>query len=261
MLAAAVLALGGGVLYWDLRVRKHYEYYNAFAKREGVFKGVGRVSAADARHRSRTLRFDLEGRHGPVTQVKAIDGSGACARAGIQDPTIGGADPATTWDNPTRLCSISWERDSKGRVSKQTMLDATGRVLASLVYTDEDGRTAELRAEKGRLLPIGVATTITYERIKGGPNRGQDRLERYTDAFGQPKRFLTGAFAGELNTTPRVCWFTPCLLDRTASQRGIGPASPKSALATMKPAVPSKSLCLMRNGHPVRNKDGVARWA
>ena len=197
---------------------------------------------------------------GPVTRVDAIDGSGACARAGLQDPTIGGQTRSQLWDSPTRLCSIVWERDSKGRVSKQTMLDATGRVLASLVYTDADGRTADLRAEKGHLLPIGVATTITYERIEDGPNRGQDRLERYTDAFGEPKRFLTGAFSTRIEYNLQGLVVHAVFLGQDGEPMRNSAGSPKCASATMKPAVPSRSPCSMRMAIRFRNTDGVARW-
>ena len=260
VLAAVVLAVGGGFLYWHLFLGEHREYYNAFAKRWGVLEGVGRVSAADAEHRSRTLRFVRKGRLGPVTRVDAIDGSGICARAGLQDPTIGGADPAATWDSPTRLCSFVWERDSKGRVSKQTMLDATGRVLASLVYTDEDGRTAEFRGEEGYLLPIGVATTITYERIEDGPNRGQDRLERYTDASGQPKPFIGEVFAAQPEYNPQG------LMVRTVSLGADGaPMRNPFGFAEVRISYdnagsPVEVSLFDESGHPVRGKNGVARW-
>ena len=56
-LAAVLLGVAGGGLYWDLKVRKHSEYYNSFARRGGVLEGVGPVSVDDAAHRSRTLRF------------------------------------------------------------------------------------------------------------------------------------------------------------------------------------------------------------
>jgi hypothetical protein len=204
VLAAVVLAVGGGYLYWHLFLGEHREYYNAFAKRWGVLEGVERVSAADAEQRSRTLRFLRKGRLGPVTRVDAIDGSGICARAGLQDPTNGGANLPGGWDSPTRVCSFAWEHDRKGRVSRQTMLDATGRVLARLQYTGEDGRIAEFRGKEGYLFPIGVATTITYERIEEEPNRGQDRLERYTDAPINRNPLSGRSLQGNPNTTPRA---------------------------------------------------------
>ena len=155
-----MLVLGGGYLYWLLFLAEHREYYNAFAKRWGVFEGVARVRADEAEHRSRTLRFVRKGRLGPVTRVDAIDGSGDCARAGLQEALIGASDPFAMWDSPTRPCSVAWERDRKGQLSKHTVLDATGRVLESLVYTDADACTADLHAEKGYLLSIGEVTTI-----------------------------------------------------------------------------------------------------
>ena len=202
-LAAAVLVIAGGTLYWDLYLREHAAYYNAYAKRWGVFEGVGPVSADDAERRSQTLRLVRQGRLGPVTRAETIDGSGACTRGGSMHPLAIGGD-LLGGDDPTRICSMVWERDSKGRVSKQTMFDAAGRVVASLVYTGEDGRTAELRGQGGFVLPVGVAATITYERIAEGRNRGQDRLEKYTDNAGLPKPMMgTEAFASSVEYDPR----------------------------------------------------------
>ena len=260
VLAAVVLAVGGGYLYWDLRVGEHREYYNAFAKRWGVLEGVGRVSAADAEHRSRTLRFVRKGRLGPVTRVDAIDGSGACARGGLQDPTNGSADLLGGWNNPTRPCSFAWERDRKGRVSRQTIHDATGRVIAILVYTGEDGRTAEFRGEGGYLLPIGVATTITYERIEEGPNRGQDRLERYTDASGQPKPFIGEVFATQPEFNPQGLMVRALFLGQDgAPMRNIGGFA-EVRVRYDKAGSPVEVSLLDESGHSVRAKNGVARW-
>jgi hypothetical protein len=257
--AAVLLAVAGGGLYWDLYLREHEEYYNSFAKRWGVFEGVGRVRTDDAAHRSRTLRFVRKGRLGPVIRVDAIDGSRAYARGGLQDLTAG-AEPLFDWDDPTRACSIVWERDSKGRISKQSMRDAMGRILASFVYTDEDGRTAEIRGKAGYVLPIGVGTTITFERIEQGPNRGQDRLERYSDASGKPRPFiLTGSFATQAEYDSRG------LLVHTVSLGQDGkPMRNLAGFAEVRikyDAVgsPVEVSEFDQGGNPTRSKAGMAR--
>ena len=260
VLGAVMLVLGGGYLYWLLFLAEHREYYNAFAKRWGVFEGVARVRADEAEHRNRTLRFVRKGRLGPVTRVDAIDGSGGCARAGLQETLIGASDPFATWDSPTRPCSVAWERDSKGRVSKQIILDATGRVLGSLLYTDVDARTAEFRAEKGHLLPIGVATTITFDRIEDGPNRGQDRLERYTDAFGQPKRFLTGVFSTRAEYNPQGLLVHAVFLGQDGEPMRNSAGFAAIRISYDDAGSPVDVSLFDENGQPVPNTVGVARW-
>lgn len=262
-LAAMLLAVTGSALYWDLKVGKHEEYYNSYAKRWGVLEPVGPlVGAEDAAQRSRTLRFVRKGRLGPVVRVDAIDGSGACARGGLPDLTsgVGAADPLGVWDSPTRICSIEWERDSQGLVTKQTMRDAKGRIQASLVYTDEGRHIADFRGPGGYILPIGVATTISYERIEEGPNRGQDQLERWTDASGQPKPFLGGAFA------TRVEYDEKGLLVRAVSL-GLGdkPIRNFAGFAEVRvrydnAGTPVEVSLFDERGHPARAQRGMASW-
>jgi TIR domain len=259
-LAAVLLAIAGVGFYWDLYLHEHEEYYNSYAKRWGVLEGVGRVRAEDAAHRSRTLRFVRKGRLGPVIRVEAIDGSGVCARAGLQDPTAG-AQPLFGWDDPTLPYSIVWERDSKGRISKHTVRDAMGRTQATFVYTGENGRTAEFRGKGGYVLPIGVATTITFERIEDGPNRGQDRLERYTDASGKPKPFfLTESFATQLEYNPQGLLVHAVSLgqDGKPIRNNFGFAEVR--ISYDEAGSPREVSVFDESGNPTRNKVDVARW-
>jgi TIR domain len=258
-LAAVLLTLASGGLYWDLYVREQDEYYNSYAKRLGAFEGVGRVPADDAAHRSQTLRFVRKGRLGPVIRVDAIDGSGGYARAGLQDPTAG-AQPVFGWDEPTRLCSFVWERDSRGRLSKQTMRDAMGRIIGSFVYTDEDGRTAEFRGKGGYVLPIGAATTITYERIEDGPNRGQDRQERYSDAFGKPRPFLTGSFATQAEYNPQGLLVHAMFLGPDGMPMRNNAGFAQVRVQYNEVGSPVKTSFFDESGNPVRSKAGMAGW-
>ena len=135
--------------------------------------------------------------------MDAIDGSGNCAARGM--PDVIGMDLPERWDNPLRPCSIVWERDSKDRVSRQTM-HATNRVIFSLVYTDAKGLIADFRAEKAtsrrwgrwgqwrRPSPMSVSKT--------GPTAARSKLERYTDTSGEPKRFIGGAYGQRLECEP-----------------------------------------------------------
>ncbi|WP_048709317.1 TIR domain-containing protein [Microvirga massiliensis] len=251
-LAAVLLGVAGSGLYWDLYVRQHEEYYNSFAKRWGVFEGVGRVSAGDAAHRSRTLRFVRKGRLGPVTRVDAIDGSGACARTGFHEPSA----PFAARDN-SPLCSIAWERDTRERVSRQIMLDGKGQVLARLIYTDADGRTAEFRSEQGHLVPMGDATTVTYESDEDGPNRGLVRRELWSDAFGRPKLFLMRAFGSRAEYNPQGLPTRIVSLGQDGAPMRNSEGFAQVRIAYNEAGGPTEVVRLDERGDPVRS---IARW-
>src|SRR5262249_50001052 len=127
--AAVLLVVVGGGLYWGFNFREHEEYYNAYAKRHGVFEGVGPVHAGDVEHRSRTIRIVRMGRFGPVLSAKAIDGRGKCAARGFPDAT--GSEVDDTADDPARSCTIVWDRNSRNRVHTHTVFDAMERVILS----------------------------------------------------------------------------------------------------------------------------------
>ncbi|HRQ59707.1 MAG TPA: TIR domain-containing protein [Azoarcus taiwanensis] len=196
-ISAVVLAVvvGAGA-YWDLRVRKHVEYSNAYLKRWGVLEPFAPVGAVDVAQRSRTLLFERQGRHGPVIRVRAMDGSGTCARVGLQDPVSGIGLNMFGSDDATRPCTLVWQYDRQNRVERQIMLDTRDRILATLLYKDQQRTRAEFISEHGDRVPTGL-TTIAFERIEDGPHRGQDRFERYRDAAGKPKAFMN-AFAARI---------------------------------------------------------------
>ena len=259
-LGAVLLAVAGAGLYWDLYLHEHEEYYNSFAKRWGVLEGLGPVPADDAAHRSRTLRFVRKGRHGPVIRVDAIDGSGAYAREGLMDPAAGALLFAGAGD-PTRPCSYVWERDSKGRLSKQTICDERGRILASLVFTGENGSIAEFLGKEGYLLPMGVATTITYERIEDGPNLGQDRLERYTDASGKPKPFsLTGSFATQAEYNPQGLLIHAVFLGQDGKPMRNIAGFVEVRVRYDEAGSPVEISLFDESGNLIRAEAGMARW-
>jgi hypothetical protein len=258
-LAAVLLVLAGGILYWDLNFRTHEQYYNAYAKRWGVFVGVGPVRADDVEYRSRTFRFVQNGRLGQVARVDAIDGSGSCAARSI--PDLMGMDVAELQDDPRRPCHVVWDYDSKGRVSRQTILDATNRIILNFVYTDAEGRTADFRAGEGHLLKMGtVATTVTFDRIDDGPNLGQDRLERYTDASGEPKPFFGGASAGRMEYGPDGLMARVELLGLDGKPMRVSAGFAEVRIGHDEAGSPIQYSLFDENGKPVLNDNGVARW-
>ena len=260
-LAAGLLVLAGGVVYWDFYVRDHEQHYNAYAKRWGVFEGVGAVHPDDVEHRSRTFRFVRQGRLGPVVRMDAVDGSGNCAARGM--PDVIGMDLPEGWDSPLRLCRIVWERPSKDRVSRQTM-HATNRVIFSLVSMDAKGLIADFRAETGHFAQMGsvgaVATTITYERIEDGPHRGQEQAERYTDTSGEPKRFIGGAYGQRLERSPDGLIVSYVLLGRDDKPMQTKAGFAEVRIRRDETALPVEFSLFDENGRPTPGWRGVSRW-
>jgi YD repeat-containing protein len=263
--ATVVFAMGGSILYWYLYLGNYTEYCNAYAKRWGVMEGVGRVSTREVAFRNRSLRFFRKGRLGPVMRVDAVDSSGNCAPGGLFDFTMmsRGQVNDSFFKSPQRPCGMVWERDSDGRITRQTLFDSMGRVLFSLIYTDERKLKAELRTEGGSPLPIGVANTITYQRIENdGPNLGQDQFERFTDALDHPRpSLLTGAFGAKIEYDSRGLQVHAIFLDQNDKPMRNNAGFAEVRLRYDEAGSPIQVSLFDENGKPVRNINGVAGWS
>ncbi|MGE0573386.1 MAG: TIR domain-containing protein [Reyranella sp.] len=261
-LAAGLLLLVGGLVVWDFYFRDHARHYNAYAKRWGAFEGVGAVHPDDVAHRARTFRIVRQGRLGPVVRMDVVDGSGNCAARGMSDAV--GMDVPGSWDSPMRVCSVVWERDSKDRVIRQT-LHATNRVVFSLEYPGtKGGLTADFRAESGLLFQFGslglTATTINYERFEDGPNRGLEKLERYTNADGEPKRFFGGAYGHRTERGSDGLIVSVVSLGRSDKPMRTEAGFTEMRVRRDEAARPVEFSLFDENGRPVRGPQGVARW-
>jgi hypothetical protein len=260
-LSALLVIVAAGGLYWDFFYRPHETFYNAYTRRSGVFQGFGPIRAEDVGHRNRMFRIVQKGRFGSVISMSVVDGTGACAARGL--PDMVGFDVVEAWDEPQRVCNVEWDRENAGRISRQTVRDATNRVIFSLVYTDANGRTADFRAEKGHFMQMGdsLVTTIRFERIDdNGPNSDQDRFERYTDANGEPKRFIGGIFATrpEYNADGLVVRAVYLGPDDKPIRSAAGFAEVR--IKRNDAGSPTEYALFDENGDAVRNRSGVARW-
>lgn len=260
-LAAGLLVLAGGLLTWDFYFRDHAQHFNAYAKRWGAFEGVGAVPADEVAHRARTFRIVRQGRHGPVVRMDIVDGGGNCAAAGM--PDIIGMDLPASWDSTVRVCSVVWERDSKDRVIRQT-LHATHRIVFSLVATDTKGLKVDFRGDADLLVQFGslglTATSINYERIEDGPNRGLEKAERYTDGNGEPKRFFGGAYGHRTERSPDGLIASLVYLGRDDKPMRLTAGFAEVRVRRDQAARPVEFSLFDENGRPVRGATGVSRW-
>jgi serine/threonine protein kinase len=95
LFAVAVPALlGFGYWYWDTHSRLKVEYFAQYSYRNDAPMGIGRVSADDLRHRSRTWKFYLRGNR--VEKMELVNGSGSCPTSG---PLLGAAIARSTRAN------------------------------------------------------------------------------------------------------------------------------------------------------------------
>ena len=76
--ALVILLAGAGLGYWEAYVRPHIDYYASTTRRWGEPEGVGKLTAAAARHRFVSRAFHRRGRFGPVEKIAYVNGSGAC---------------------------------------------------------------------------------------------------------------------------------------------------------------------------------------
>lgn len=260
-LAAGLLVVVGGLVTWDFYFRDHAQHFNAFTKRWGAFEGVGAVPADDVAHLARTFRIVRRGRHGPVVRMDVVDGGGNCAARGL--PDAAGMDLPDSWDDPTRICSIVWERDGKDRVTRQTVY-STNRVNFELVYADTKGLVADFRAESGLLVQFGSlglsATSIHYERIETGPHHGLETLERYTNAEGVPKRFFAGAYGNRTERGPDGLIVSLVTLGRDGKPMRTKAGFAEARIKRDKAARPAELSLFDENGRPVRGPGGISRW-
>ena len=122
--AAVLFAMAGAGLWWylDGYVWDHVSYFNAYAKRRGMYEGVGPLSRADVAARAVSYKFLRKGRYMPVVRVEAVDsrgelnprhGVGTYLRGAEEDPT-----PLLR-----RACQWEFVLDNQGRVVHEKALD------------------------------------------------------------------------------------------------------------------------------------------
>src|SRR5262249_27517411 len=121
------------------------------------------------------------------------------------------------------------------------------------------GLTADIRTVEGHLALSGqMATTVTFERIEDGPNRGQDRLVRYTNASGQPKPFF-GSFAERMEYDRHGLLEKIVFLGPDDKPMMAAGGFVEVRIRRNEAGSPLEFAMFDGNGNPVRAKNRVAR--
>jgi len=175
--------LGFGYWYWDTHTRLKVEYYAQFAYRHEVPVGIERVTEEQARHRSRTWKFQLEG--GRVKSMALVNGSGSC-------PTTGAlmAAALARTDQPARDCSMEFLRNEQGDVIKVIARDRLGHVDWTFLYSTP---TAGYYADEEGIPRARSGTGAAFIKVALTPDGLRDRLS-YLDKDGKPQANAEGIF-------------------------------------------------------------------
>src|SRR4051794_20931685 len=187
MLAAAVLiALAGGA-GWDAYLRDHATYYRYYAKRWGVFVGLGPISETQVRARAVSYRFLARGRFGSAYRMEVVNGSGYCPMISPMALYIG-ADLTDRDFTARRTCAWEFEVAADGRARGERGLDFMGRRTYALQYSGSDAATADYVAADRMSGPGAGATRFVLERTESGPRAGFDTIMRFQDATGRARQ-------------------------------------------------------------------------
>ena len=194
--AGVVIAglVAGGWWYLDRYMWEHKAYYNTYAKRYGLPRGVGRLSAAQVRRRAVSLQFISEGRNNSAHTMMAVNPTGECtSRHGF-----GTYLKAADWKeqlNPMRECRWIFERGSNGQVVYEKAFNKEGRLVWGLVYSPDtapDKARAHYVGPNGHPMPQKGATAEFVE-FTYSP-KGYETSIRYTDRKGESATGLDGAY-------------------------------------------------------------------
>lgn len=188
-LVFAVLA-GAAAWYYDRYLRVHETYYATFAKRHGVYVGVGKLTEEQVRQRTYSYKFCV--RAGRVERVDIVDGEGrpTYLPSGMYylDSLEG------TNSVPKRDCTYRLTYDAQGNVTEEAAYDAQGRLTFRLHYTSPT--VGAFLGANGFPIPRGGSGVSSLEFVRG--QAGDDIELHFRTAEGKPGPDADGAYKWRL---------------------------------------------------------------
>jgi len=167
----------------------HYEYYNAFAKRNGVPEGIGSVSEKDIPQRSLTYKFYR--RNGQIIQMDLVNGHKVPAPFHSVGTLI---DRNIAADDPRKPCSFRFVRDAKGELAEEQAFDRAGRLVWKFKYSSPS--TAFFTDANGIFVGARSKLGASHVRIDWSPD-GREQTIRYFNAANQPTADDEGVFGAK----------------------------------------------------------------
>lgn len=194
--AAVVIGLIGGGVYWyfDGYVWEYAIYYNDYIKRFGVPVGVGKLTQAQAKSRSVSLKFISKGRYNPVEKMLAVNSLDECTPQNTLG-TYFKEDFSQTQDSPYHECHWEYVRDLTGKIVHEKAYNKFNQLVWGFVYSPTMNRQSTHGYFVG---PSGFPThqlKSSAEFVKFEYSEQGDEISKiYLDRFQNPQPGPDGAF-------------------------------------------------------------------
>lgn len=171
-----------GVLY-DGLFRPQTQYFENWARRDGVWTGIDPLSARDARQRNSTYAFRYNGSWSKRPHaVERVNGHGACHIDGMEG-VLGR--PFTEACSARRSCGVEFTY-ADGAITREELVDQTGVVVESLQFTGPAVGTF-VEAQFPCTREAAGISYVQFERFDSGELRGFDREIRFLGEDRSPR--------------------------------------------------------------------------
>jgi hypothetical protein len=209
---ASVAALAVvGVLY-DGLVRPQTQYFENWARRDGIWLGIDQLSAGEARQRNSIYAFRYNGSWSERPRaVERVNGHGACHIDGMEG-VLGR--PFTESCSARRSCGVQFtyadvESEEKTKsvtiVAREDLVDQSGVVVESLQFTGPVVGTF-VEAQFPCTHEAAGISYVQFERFGSGELRGFDREVQFLgeDRNPRPNNNRVYGFRFERDSSGRV---------------------------------------------------------
>jgi AAA-like domain/PDZ domain len=138
LVAAAIFAVvGAGIYgYFDAYVWEHRAFFNTYAKRNGVYEGVGSLTPATQAQRPVTVRLTRVGRFGPVVRMESVTSVGELTTAHSDGNYLRTQNDKTATEVATE-CRWDLVYDRSGHVVYEKAYDWHGNLVWGFVYSPQ----------------------------------------------------------------------------------------------------------------------------
>jgi len=248
VLAVAFTALAAfGSWYWDSHYRLKVEYYNQLAWRWGLPEGIGRLSEAEARHRSLTWKLSRRGNR--VEKIEAVNGLGFPTTEHSQGALIARA------DETRRECSFEYRRNEQGEVIKEIARDRAERVVWVFHFSN---RTTGYYADHQGIPRARGGTGAAFVHFVYSPEGFAHEIH-YLDKDGKPQANADAVFVSRGEFDPRGLPLNSDYFGPTGKPIRHKDGYARVTWAYDKRANQVEAAYFDEAGRPVRHKDGNAR--
>ncbi|HEX3313793.1 MAG TPA: AAA-like domain-containing protein, partial [Gemmataceae bacterium] len=189
LVAAAIFAAVAASIYgyFDAYVWEHRAFFNAYAKRYGVYEGVGPLTNAMVAQRAMSFRFTRVGRFGPVIAMEAVNSAGSLTIQHVEGNYLRGQNDKQA---AGAITECRWELvyDRSGRVVYEKAYDWRGQLAWGFVYAPQTrGHDASGHFVGADGYPQSQRhSSADYVQIDYTPE-GFERFRRYFDRTDKPQ--------------------------------------------------------------------------